>query len=130
MRFAHFINFVCSLHRGQKHQIAQITLRPKPPSSGPIKPSLEDAFSDPTGADKADQTELSEWPDDQIKNPSSRSNRASKTFSSNQRLSGRSNRASRMPFLIRLEPTKPIKPSRVGGQMINSTSFQADQTKL
>ncbi|KDP30174.1 hypothetical protein JCGZ_18211 [Jatropha curcas] len=33
----------------------------------PIKPSLEDASTDPIGADKADQTELSRWPDDQIK---------------------------------------------------------------
>ncbi|KDP34263.1 hypothetical protein JCGZ_12832 [Jatropha curcas] len=33
----------------------------------PIKPSLEDIYTDPTGADKADQTELSRWPDDQIK---------------------------------------------------------------
>ncbi|KDP24836.1 hypothetical protein JCGZ_25290 [Jatropha curcas] len=69
--------FIYSPHRGQEHQIARITLKP-------IEPSLEDVSSDPTGANKADQTVLSRWPD---QSPSSQSNRALKTLSSNQYLS-------------------------------------------
>ncbi|KDP46614.1 hypothetical protein JCGZ_04548 [Jatropha curcas] len=90
---------------------------------GPIKPRFEDLFSKSTGADKADQTELSGWPD---QSSSSRSNRASKTLSSNHHFSSRSNRASRMSLQIPWKPIKPIKPSLRGEQTFKT--LQADQT--
>ncbi|KDP30069.1 hypothetical protein JCGZ_18394 [Jatropha curcas] len=120
--------FINSPHRGQEHQIVQITLRwpdqsPSSQSNRALKTSLSNQclsgrsnraskmpFLKPTGADKADQTELSGWPD--------------------QSSSSRSNRASKTSLQITWKPTKPIKPSLGGDQMIDSASFQANQTEL
>ncbi|KDP37657.1 hypothetical protein JCGZ_07859 [Jatropha curcas] len=77
----------------------------------PIKPSLKDAFSKPTGADKADQTELSRWPD---QSSSSRSNRASKTLLSKQHS----------------KPFRPIKPSFEDVSLDYMEADKANQTNF